>query len=49
MSHRLALDHILGLVAGAPCGESLILRGSMTMLAWAGDRARPPGPATSLS
>jgi hypothetical protein len=42
MSHRTALDHILGLIAAAPCGESLILRGSMTMLAWAGDRARPP-------
>jgi Nucleotidyl transferase AbiEii toxin, Type IV TA system len=43
MSHRLALDHVLALVAGAPCGESLVLRGSMTMLAWVGDRARPPG------
>jgi hypothetical protein len=43
MSHRIALDHILGLVAGAPCGESLVLRGSMAMLAWVGDRARPPG------
>jgi hypothetical protein len=42
MNHRLALDHVLGLVAGAPCGESLILRGSMAMLAWAGERARPP-------
>jgi hypothetical protein len=43
MSHRQALDHILGLVAAAPCGESLVLRGSMTMLAWVGDLARPPG------
>ncbi|HEY0700569.1 MAG TPA: nucleotidyl transferase AbiEii/AbiGii toxin family protein [Micromonospora sp.] len=43
MSRRAALDHVLGLVAGAPCGESLVLRGSMTMLAWVGDRARPPG------
>ncbi len=43
MSHRKALDHLLGLVAAAPCGESLVLRGSMTMLAWAGDQARPPG------
>lgn len=43
MSHRLALDHVLGLVADAPCADSLILRGSMTMLAWVGDRARPPG------
>jgi hypothetical protein len=43
LSHRRALDHVLRIVAGAPCGESLVLRGSMTMLAWAGDRARPPG------
>lgn len=43
MTHRRALDHILELVAGHPCGDSLVLRGSMAMLAWVGDRARPPG------
>lgn len=43
MSQRMALDHVLCLVAGATCGESLVLRGSMTMLAWVGDRARTPG------
>jgi hypothetical protein len=43
MSQRRALDHVLRVVTRAPCGESLVLRGSMTMLAWVGDRARPPG------
>jgi hypothetical protein len=37
-----ALDHVLRLVAAAECGESLVLRGSMAMLAWIGDGARPP-------
>jgi hypothetical protein len=43
VAHRRALDHVLALVAGAACGDSLVLRGSMSMLAWVGDRARPPG------
>ena len=39
---RAVLDHVLRLVAGAECGESLVLRGSMAMLARVGDGARPP-------
>jgi hypothetical protein len=27
-AHRAALDHVLTLVADAPCGESLVLRGT---------------------
>ncbi|WP_144127583.1 nucleotidyl transferase AbiEii/AbiGii toxin family protein [Catellatospora sichuanensis] len=42
-ARRAALDHVLALVAAAPCGESLVLRGSMAMLAWAGEQARDPG------
>ncbi|OKI31186.1 nucleotidyl transferase AbiEii/AbiGii toxin family protein [Streptomyces sp. CB03911] len=34
---------MLGLIAGAPWSEQLVLRGSAAMLAWAGDAARPPG------
>ena len=41
-AHRAALDHVLRLVAEADCGDSLILRGSMAMLAWVGNGARPP-------
>ena len=41
-AHRAALDHVLSLVAEAPWGESLVLRGSMAMLAWAGADAREP-------
>lgn len=41
-SRRAALDHVLGLVAEAPCGDELVLRGSMSMLAWAPDQAREP-------
>lgn len=40
---RIALDHVLALIAEAPWSSSLVLRGSMTMPAWAGDAARPPG------
>ncbi|WP_330228794.1 nucleotidyl transferase AbiEii/AbiGii toxin family protein [Nocardia sp. NBC_00508] len=40
--HRAALDHVLALVAGAAWGAGLVLRGSMTLQAWVGDRARPP-------
>lgn len=43
IARRSALDHLLGIVANAECGESLVLRGSMTMLAWVGEAARPPG------
>ncbi|MEU4482555.1 hypothetical protein AB0F68_31525 [Micromonospora sp. NPDC023966] len=42
-SHRAALDHVLALVAAAPCADELVLRGSMAMLAWAPGHAREPG------
>ncbi|HEV2638822.1 MAG TPA: nucleotidyl transferase AbiEii/AbiGii toxin family protein [Actinocrinis sp.] len=42
-AHRAVLDHVLSLVAHAPWGDGLVLRGSMSMLAWAGADARPPG------
>ncbi|MEU8134764.1 nucleotidyl transferase AbiEii/AbiGii toxin family protein [Streptodolium elevatio] len=41
-AHRAALDHVLALVSTAPWSDALVLRGSMAMVAWAGDRARPP-------
>ncbi|BBH67493.1 hypothetical protein ACTI_41780 [Actinoplanes sp. OR16] len=40
---RAALDHVLTVVAGSPLAESLVLRGSMTLPAWIGEAARPPG------
>ncbi|GAA3758620.1 hypothetical protein GCM10022225_50030 [Plantactinospora mayteni] len=42
-ARRAVLDHILALVAAASCGDVLVLRGSMTMRSWVGDRAREPG------
>jgi hypothetical protein len=41
--HRLALDHVLGLIAGAGWSRCLVLRGSMLMTAYAGSAARKPG------
>jgi hypothetical protein len=41
--HRSAIDHILAVVGGSPLADTLVLRGSVTMLAWAGPRAREPG------
>ena len=41
--HRLALDHVLGLIAGAAWSDQLVLRGSMLMTAYAGSAARKPG------
>lgn len=41
-AHRAALDHVLELVARSEWGGGLVLRGSMTLQAWFGDRARPP-------
>jgi len=40
---RSAIDHVLALIGGSPLAGALVLRGSVTMLAWAGDRAREPG------
>ncbi|MER5911436.1 nucleotidyl transferase AbiEii/AbiGii toxin family protein [Streptomyces sp. NPDC001982] len=42
-AHRAALDHVLALIADAPWSDTLVLRGSMAMPAWAGDAAREPG------
>ncbi|MEU4621790.1 nucleotidyl transferase AbiEii/AbiGii toxin family protein [Actinoplanes sp. NPDC023801] len=42
-AHRAALDHVLTLIAESRFAEWLVLRGSMTMPAWVGDAARPPG------
>ncbi|MEY9929149.1 hypothetical protein ABH926_003789 [Catenulispora sp. GP43] len=41
--HRLALDHVLSLIAGARWSGHLVLRGSMLMTAYAGSAARKPG------
>jgi hypothetical protein len=41
--HRLALDHVLSLIAGAEWSSRLVLRGSMLMTAYAGSAARKPG------
>ncbi|WP_194916999.1 nucleotidyl transferase AbiEii/AbiGii toxin family protein [Catenulispora rubra] len=41
--HRLALDHVLALIAEAPWSSHLVLRGSMLMTAYAGSAARKPG------
>lgn len=40
---RAALDHLLRLISESAWGDDLVLRGSMVMPAWVGDRARPPG------
>ncbi|WP_432972306.1 hypothetical protein [Dactylosporangium sp. CA-233914] len=40
---RSAIDHILTLVGQSALADSLVLRGSVTMLAWAGSAAREPG------
>jgi hypothetical protein len=42
-ARRAALDHVLALIADSPSVDCLVLRGSMTMLGWVGDRAREPG------
>jgi Nucleotidyl transferase AbiEii toxin, Type IV TA system len=42
-ARRAVLHRVLALVAAADCGDSLVLRGSMAMTGWFGDRARDPG------
>lgn len=39
---RAALDHVLDLVMALPCSDTLVLRGSRLLRAWAGDLAREP-------
>jgi hypothetical protein len=41
-AHRAALDHMLGLIIALPWSDTLVLRGSRLMRAWAGDLAREP-------
>lgn len=41
--HRLALDHVLALIADAQWCSQLVLRGSMLLTAYAGSAARKPG------
>ncbi|WP_229831462.1 nucleotidyl transferase AbiEii/AbiGii toxin family protein [Actinoplanes ianthinogenes] len=42
-ARRAALDHVLSVLAGGSWSRSLVLRGSVTMPAWAGAAAREPG------
>ncbi|WP_067694725.1 nucleotidyl transferase AbiEii/AbiGii toxin family protein [Nocardia jejuensis] len=42
-AHRTTLDHVLALVANSDWGAGMVLRGSMTLHAWVGHQARPPG------
>jgi hypothetical protein len=42
VAHRAVLDHVLGLVMGLPWSDSLVLRGSVLMRAWVGEKARDP-------
>jgi hypothetical protein len=41
-AHRTVLDHVLALVAGSPCADGLVLRGSAALSAWVGAEAREP-------
>ena len=40
--HRSVIDHVTALVGESPLVNALVLRGSVTMLAWAGAHAREP-------
>ncbi|MFF3748939.1 nucleotidyl transferase AbiEii/AbiGii toxin family protein [Streptomyces sp. NPDC002018] len=42
-ARRAAMDHVLALIAAAPWSAGLVLRGSVPLCAWLGDRAREPG------
>jgi hypothetical protein len=42
-ARRAAMAHVLTVIAGTVWGPHLVLRGSVTMAAWAGDAAREPG------
>lgn len=41
-ARRAAIDHVLALIAGSWWCDSLVLRGSLPLQAWAGERAREP-------
>jgi hypothetical protein len=42
-ARRAAVDHVIGLISESPSFDSLVLRGSMAMVAWFPDLARQPG------
>ncbi|WP_328906726.1 nucleotidyl transferase AbiEii/AbiGii toxin family protein [Streptomyces sp. NBC_00234] len=42
-AHRAVQDHMLRLVAGAPWGAGVVLRGSLPVQVWVGEAAREPG------
>ncbi|PMR60013.1 hypothetical protein C1A38_16465 [Verrucosispora sp. ts21] len=42
-ARRTAMNHMLAAIAATTWGQHLVLRGSVTMAAWAGDAARDPG------
>ncbi|MFB6988932.1 nucleotidyl transferase AbiEii/AbiGii toxin family protein [Streptomyces sp. NPDC056304] len=41
-ARRAAIDHVLALIAGSWWSDSLVLRGSLPLQAWVGERAREP-------
>ncbi|SCF91023.1 Nucleotidyl transferase AbiEii toxin, Type IV TA system [Streptomyces sp. Ncost-T10-10d] len=41
-ARRAAIGHVLALIAGSWWSDSLVLRGSLPLQAWAGERAREP-------
>ncbi|MFF9403415.1 nucleotidyl transferase AbiEii/AbiGii toxin family protein [Streptomyces sp. NPDC014744] len=41
-ARRAAIDHVLALIAGSWWSDSLVVRGSLPLQAWAGERAREP-------
>ncbi|MFF9506576.1 nucleotidyl transferase AbiEii/AbiGii toxin family protein [Streptomyces sp. NPDC014724] len=41
-ARRAAIDHVLALIAGSWWSDSLVLRGSLPLQAWAGEPAREP-------
>ncbi|MFE3448937.1 nucleotidyl transferase AbiEii/AbiGii toxin family protein [Nonomuraea sp. NPDC059194] len=42
-ARRIAIDHLVQIVADSPWSEHLVLRGSLLLEAWVGERAREPG------
>ncbi|MFC9245513.1 nucleotidyl transferase AbiEii/AbiGii toxin family protein [Streptomyces sp. NPDC057136] len=42
-ARRAVQDHVLRLIAGAPWGANLVLRGSLPVQVWVGEAAREPG------
>lgn len=42
-ARRRVMDHLLALLCASPWGEQLVLRGSLVLTAWLGEKAREPG------